>query len=270
MTITQTYSLAHSARGKLSQAAAQADHQLRVLVGHANLLDSLMLDLANAEREQGQWFADNIPQVDEEAVEDLQDDWQEEDAQQLQDSSPLSSRKEADKAATRTRTPSKSTPTSAESQETLRTHPPQSPSSYKMRNRILPLHRSVSVKVEEVKLDTKEEYDDDDEENEKLEEGEEDLAALALTRVASRHETCPPPDLSSDSDSDSDSDDMPPSPPSNTQDAFLNCATTLIADACQSTTTTAAATSKPRSNAFTENDCVVLPRVRRPPDPQIR
>lgn len=56
MSITQTYYLAHSARGKLSKEAARPDHDLRLLVGHANMLDSLMLDLANAEQEQERWF----------------------------------------------------------------------------------------------------------------------------------------------------------------------------------------------------------------------
>ncbi|KAF5016838.1 hypothetical protein F66182_11352, partial [Fusarium sp. NRRL 66182] len=60
MSITQTYYLAHTARGKLSKEAARADHDLRLLVGHANLLDSLMLDLANAEREQEQWFNNTV------------------------------------------------------------------------------------------------------------------------------------------------------------------------------------------------------------------
>lgn len=56
MSITQTYFLAHSARGKLSKEASRADHDLRLLVGHANMLDSLMIDLANAEQEQERWF----------------------------------------------------------------------------------------------------------------------------------------------------------------------------------------------------------------------
>lgn len=56
MSITQTYFLAHSARGKLSKEAARPDHDLRLLVGHANMLDSLMLDLATAEQEQERWF----------------------------------------------------------------------------------------------------------------------------------------------------------------------------------------------------------------------
>lgn len=56
MSVTQTYFLAHSARGKLSKEASRPDHDLRLLVGHANMLDSLMIDLANAEQEQERWF----------------------------------------------------------------------------------------------------------------------------------------------------------------------------------------------------------------------
>lgn len=60
MSITQTYYLAHKARAKLSREAAQSDHDLRLLVGHANLLDSLMLELADAEREQERWFNQSV------------------------------------------------------------------------------------------------------------------------------------------------------------------------------------------------------------------
>lgn len=55
MSLSQTYFLAHTARGKLSSEASRADHDLRLLVGHANLLDALMLDLHEAEREQEAW-----------------------------------------------------------------------------------------------------------------------------------------------------------------------------------------------------------------------
>ena len=65
MSITQTYFLAHSARGKLSKEAARADHDLRLLVGHANMLDSLMLDLANAEQEQERWFNQTVSGTEE-------------------------------------------------------------------------------------------------------------------------------------------------------------------------------------------------------------
>lgn len=79
MSITQTYFLAHSARGKLSKEASRADHDLRLLVGHANLLDSLMLDLASAEQEQEQWFNKSLPQS-QEAVEEPEADWEADDA----------------------------------------------------------------------------------------------------------------------------------------------------------------------------------------------
>jgi len=90
MSITQTYFLAHSARGKLSKEAGRADHDLRLLVGHANMLDSLMLDLANAEQEQERWFNNIVNGSNEEEqerhehvetiVEEPEHDWEAEDA----------------------------------------------------------------------------------------------------------------------------------------------------------------------------------------------
>ncbi|KAI5295826.1 hypothetical protein KEM52_000114 [Ascosphaera acerosa] len=52
MSLTQIFFLAYSARAKLSKAASQADHDLRLLVGHANMLDALMLDLNEADQAQ--------------------------------------------------------------------------------------------------------------------------------------------------------------------------------------------------------------------------
>ncbi len=80
MGITKTYFLAHSARNKLSKEASRADHDLRLLVGHANLLDSLMLDLASAEQEQERWFTKSLSQS-EDAVEEPEADWAMEDAE---------------------------------------------------------------------------------------------------------------------------------------------------------------------------------------------
>lgn len=64
MSLSETYFLAHTARGKLSREAARGDHDLRLLVGHANLLDGLMLDLQRAERDQQRdsWFGDAAKQ----------------------------------------------------------------------------------------------------------------------------------------------------------------------------------------------------------------
>jgi hypothetical protein len=60
MSLTQTYYIASSARTKLGREASRPDHNLRLLVGHANLLDSLMLDLQDAEREQEAWFNQTV------------------------------------------------------------------------------------------------------------------------------------------------------------------------------------------------------------------
>lgn len=60
MSLTQTYYIAASARSKLGKEACRADHDLRLLVGHANLLDSLMLELADAEKKQEEWFNSTV------------------------------------------------------------------------------------------------------------------------------------------------------------------------------------------------------------------
>jgi hypothetical protein len=56
MSISQTYRVASFARSKLGKEASKGDHDLRLLVGHANLLDSLMVELRDAERQQEAWF----------------------------------------------------------------------------------------------------------------------------------------------------------------------------------------------------------------------
>lgn len=60
MSLTQTYYIASSARTKLGREASRSDHNLRLLVGHANLLDTLMVELQDAEREQEAWFNDSV------------------------------------------------------------------------------------------------------------------------------------------------------------------------------------------------------------------
>ncbi|KAJ4305460.1 hypothetical protein N0V90_000991 [Kalmusia sp. IMI 367209] len=60
MSLTQTYYIAASARSKLGKEACRADHDLRLLVGHANLLDSLMVELQDAERQQEAWFHSTV------------------------------------------------------------------------------------------------------------------------------------------------------------------------------------------------------------------
>ena len=175
MSLTQTYYLAHTARGKLSKEAARADHDLRLLVGHANLLDGLMLDLANAEQEQESWFnqtvksaskvseepkhvqwADTIPEELEEAVEDevyaeSSDSDSDSDDEEMQIAEPIALGKV-----------------------------PQAP-----------------VTITTAEYDEDEDMEDNDFEDD-----------LALTRTSSAH----PPELLHDEDSESEDDSMPPSP----------------------------------------------------------
>jgi len=191
MSITQTYLLAHTARGKLSSEAARADHNLRLLVGHANLLDSLMLDLAEAEQEQESWFNQSVKtatkpeqskhiQWADSIVEEPEEDWQAEDADSdSEDSEEEYEDEDIEMAATG----------------------------------LAQLHRvqsQTSIRTREVdELD--EDYEDD---------GEEDYAMLSLSRSPSH--SAQPPELSHDSEDDSSSEDeaMPPSPPNNALPTF--------------------------------------------------
>ncbi|ORY68395.1 uncharacterized protein BCR38DRAFT_328262, partial [Pseudomassariella vexata] len=181
MSISQTYFLAHRARAKLSSEAARADHNLRLLVGHANLLDSLMLDLANAEREQESWFNQSVrgasPQTEERRVQwsnsiadETEEDWE---ADSYSDSDSDSEEDEdiemADAVSLR-RIPS---------------------------NTIVP----PSPQLETM---------DEDEVDDMEEDNEEDYVALTLTRSPSH--SASPPELDHDSDSSED-ESMPPSPP---------------------------------------------------------
>ena len=173
MSLTQTYYLAHTARAKLSKEAARADHDLRLLVGHANLLDGLMIDLAEAEREQESWFnqtisgatsdegrhvqwTDSLPAV----VEDYEEDSENESDADGED--------EDDEVSYGT---------------------------------AAPIRRFVSppATTDAMDLDSDEEEDD-----------EECYEHLQLTRTPSRSS---PPELLHESDSDSEDDSMPPSPP---------------------------------------------------------
>ena len=181
MSLTQTYYLAHTARAKLSREAARADHELRLLVGHANLLDGLMLDLADAEREQESWFNQTVKGAAEKETEEPQhikwseslpvvmEDYEEEDSSDAES--------EAD-----------------EEEEIGYARP-------------TPLRRAPAppsiITTTEMDIDSDEEEDDEYEEE------------LALTRTSSRT----PPELLHESDSDSEDDSMPPSPPI-THDAY--------------------------------------------------
>lgn len=180
MSITQTYFLAQSARGKLSKEASRGDHQLRLLVGHANLLDSLMLDLACAEQEQEQWFTKSLSHSEELGAE-ADAEWESdgsEDSDEYSDD-------EQDELAEQTR---------------------------EITAEISP---STVVTATELLSD-----EDEKEEDEIFEvDDEEDFGDLALTRTASRYSP-PGLSSDSESDSEGDDEHLPPSPPSATYDAF--------------------------------------------------
>ncbi len=189
MSITQTYFLAHKARAKLSHEAGQPDHNLRLLVGHANLLDSLMLDLADAEREQESWFTQSVrgasptsPQAEGRHI-------------QWADSAVVEEDWEADS--------SDSDSDSDDSDVDMEDVAPL-PLSRISSNNITPPSPTLRP------MDA--EFDDEEEEEE-----EEDYGSLTLTRSQS-HSTSPP-ELEHDSDS-SDDESMPPSPPTTLIPAF--------------------------------------------------
>ena len=188
MSITQTYYLAHKARGKLSSEAGRPDHNLRLLVGHANLLDSLMMELADAEREQESWFNQSVRgasaksedrhvQWADTIVEDPEEDWRPEDADSDSESSDDDFEEDEDE-------------------------------DVEMADAVS-MRRIPSITVIPPPTVSKAEEEDYDEMEDDLEE---DYAHLELVRTHSHSSSLSPPELDHDSDS-SDDESMPPSPP---------------------------------------------------------
>ncbi|KAK6822835.1 hypothetical protein PG987_014380 [Apiospora arundinis] len=184
MSITQTYFLAHKARAKLSREAAQPDHNLRLLVGHANLLDSLMIDLAEAEREQESWFN-----------------------QSVRGASPKNSNEErhiqwADSVPDRSEEDWEADSSDSESDSDDSDFDDEEDEDVEMAD-VVSLKRMSSTQLPTIQVD--EVVEDDAEEDD-----EEDFAALTLTRSPSH--SASPPELDLDSESSED-ESMPPSPP---------------------------------------------------------
>lgn len=178
MSVTQTYYLAHKARAKLSREAAQPDHNLRLLVGHANLLDSLMLDLADAEREQESWFNQSVRGAAASKTEEKHIQWA--------DSIPEQSEEEEDWEAD-------SSDSDSDEDEDV-----EMADAVSFRR----VHANPAAPASPQMQVMDEDFEDDD---------EEDYSSLTLTRSVS-HSASPPPELDHDSDSSED-DSMPPSPP---------------------------------------------------------
>lgn len=195
MSITQTYYLAHTARRKLTKEASRADHNLRTLVGHANLLDSLMLDLSDAEQEQERWFNQTVtgaskPQSQDQrrvqwaetVVEEPEEEWDPEDASDA-DSDTSDDLEDSDEEGFAVTAP-------------------------------VPIRRRAPSPGAQI---SEEEVDDEDSDSDFEYDHGDDLEELTLTRSVARQS---PPELLSDSDEESEDDTMPPSPPQQTFDSF--------------------------------------------------
>ena len=179
MSITQAYYLAQSARGKLSTEASRADHDLRLLVGHANLLDSLMLELADAEREQESWFNQTVNGAAKASAEPKHIVWADSIPEETEEEMRLDSDSDSE----------------YDEDEEMDIVVPAP----------MPARRAPSPPA----FVTTIEVDSDDSDDDYSDDGIEDYSELTLTRTSSAH----PPELSHESDSDSEDDSMPPSPP---------------------------------------------------------
>jgi hypothetical protein len=193
MSINQKYYLAHTARKKFTREASRADYDLRLLVGHANLLDSLMYSLANAEREQECRFINGVTKVSayslhqhiqwaSTVVKEPEEDWDAEDASDLDSESS-----DSDDSEFVINTP-----------PTQRRPPPP------------------AANFQEDLLEEEEEDDDNtDSDSEYNDAG--NLDELNLTRSPPRKS---PPELLVNSVRESEDEATPPSPPQPTLEAF--------------------------------------------------
>ncbi|KAK5118054.1 hypothetical protein LTR62_004100 [Meristemomyces frigidus] len=181
MSLTQTYYVASTARSKLGREAQKADHNLRLLVGHANLLDTLMLELSSVEKEQERWFNESVKKASKpEQPQHIQwiDTISEVDEMDEDDDSEDESDFEDDAAD--------------------------------IFNIPLRKMRSPPMVLDSANLDIDMINEDEDEDEE--EDDEDDDEEHTLTRVpSSRHS---PPELVDDSESDSEDESMPTSPES--------------------------------------------------------
>ena len=202
MTVTQTYRLAHTARGKLSTEASRGEYDLRILVGHANLLDNLMIDLNNVEQEQEKAyqsgsrpttisFAEETIELPE--VSDSEDDEEDEEEDEDEDvDDDVSDYEDAEDVSVHTATPLKRTLS----------------------------HPSVVILAEDLVDDDDDDYDEDYNNPE-----------LSLVRTASRSDVRSQsqdqehhgvPELVHDSDDSDDESLSPPLSPGQTAVSYTN------------------------------------------------
>lgn len=181
MSLSQTYRVAHTARGKLSSEASRGDHDLRLLVGHANLLDSLMVELQDAERDQERWFNSTVAANKASDAQPRKVQWVDQVVRDVEEDDEEDSDSDSE-----------------DGDDTIYSQqvPPMSP-----------LRRIRSPPVSPVEEDDEDDYEEDD---------DADNEELSLVRTQSRYEEADdlpqsPPELVHDGE-ESD-DDMPSSPP---------------------------------------------------------
>jgi hypothetical protein len=165
MSLTQTYYIAASARSKLGKEACRADHNLRLLVGHANLLDSLMVELQDAERQQEQWFNQTMAKASK-AEEPRHIQWADSIAEEEEDDDSESD-------------------SESENEDDFD---------------MIPLPRRIAQSP--VQISTMEVDEDEDDEDDFYDDMEDD-SELALTRVPSQLQS--PPELTYEEESDDES-----------------------------------------------------------------
>ncbi|EMD89109.1 hypothetical protein COCC4DRAFT_32230 [Bipolaris maydis ATCC 48331] len=179
MSLTQTYYIAASARSKLGKEACRADHNLRLLVGHANLLDSLMIELQDAERQQEQWFNQTMAKASK-AEEPRHIQWADSIAEELDDDE--------------------------DDDESVSDSDSDNEDDFDM----IPMPRRIAAAP--VQISTMEVDGDDSEDEDDFYDDMEDHSELALTRVPSQSQS--PPELTFEDESDDES--PPTSPPQST------------------------------------------------------
>lgn len=165
MSLTQTYYIAASARSKLGKEACRADHDLRLLVGHANLLDSLMIELQDAERQQEQWFNQTMAKASK-AEESRHIQWADSIVEELDEDDDVSD-------------------SDSDNDEDFD---------------MIPMPRRIAQSP--VQISTME-VDQDDSDDEDFYDDMEDDSELALTRVPSQSQS--PPELTFEEESDDES-----------------------------------------------------------------
>ena len=196
MSLTQTYVVAHTARGKLSKEASRGDHDLRLLVGHANLLDVLTAELQSAERDQEAWF-DRTVKVSRAPDEPKRVQWSDSLPEEIQDEDldiPDGSDDEDDDTAS----------TVSSDEDMANEEADEEPSHIKVAPR-RPKSPTPVINYQP----TFEDDDDEVEDEDFVYDEDEDNHELALTRTASH--SASPPELIHDSDSEEE--DMGPSSP---------------------------------------------------------